>query len=63
MNAMFPIGIKLKNFNEKINVTAQLQSMFDKEFNKYFIPIKKEPFEESKKIKSKKNKTKKIKKT
>jgi hypothetical protein len=59
MKAMFPIGVKIKKFNEKINVTAQLQSIFEKEFNKYYIPLKKEPFEESKKNKVKQNKTKK----
>ena len=59
MKAMFHIGVKIKKFNERINVTAQLQSIFEKEFNKYYIPLKKEPFE-SKKNKVKQNKTKKV---
>jgi len=59
MRAMFPIGMKIKKFNEKVNISAQLQSLFDKEFNKHYIPLKKESFDE---IKNKTKKNKKIKK-
>lgn len=57
MRVMFPIGIKIKKFNNKININAQVQSIFDKEINKFYLPLTKEPFEE------KKTKRKSIKKT
>lgn len=52
---MFPIGIKIKKFNEKNNITSQLQCMIDKEINDFYnyIPLKKEPFDKSKKDESK----------
>lgn len=68
MRAMFPIGIKIKQFNNKINIIAQVQSIFDKEINKFYLPLTKKPFDEkNEKIKSikkekekgNKNKTKK----
>ena len=56
---MFPIGAKLKYFNDKNNIKSQLQiTSFDKELNEFYhnIPLKKEPFEKSKTlIKGKKN--------
>ena len=48
---MFPIGSKVKKFNDKINIKAQLQTTsFDDELNKFYhnTPLKKEPFEKSK---------------
>ena len=45
---MFPIGTKIKKFNDKIILIAQLQkSDFDTELNHFYnrIPLKKEPFE------------------
>jgi hypothetical protein len=64
MRAIFPIGIKIKKFNNKINISAQLQSIFDKEINKFYLPLSKEPFDKTKTIKKEtkeKNKSKKIK--
>lgn len=63
MRAMFPTGTKIKKFNHKLNIIAQLQSIFDKEINKYYVPLSKEPFDKTKIKKEKgkeKNKTKKI---
>ena len=59
---MFPIGTKTKCFVDKINITAQLQCVIDKEINSFYhhIPLKKESFDHSEKRKS--NITKKIKK-
>jgi hypothetical protein len=65
----FPIGTKIKNFVNKINITSQLQSITEKEYNVFYqknIPLKKEPFDGTIKDKSDtkslaKNKTKKIK--
>jgi hypothetical protein len=67
MRAIFPIGTKIKKFNNKTNIIAQLQSIFDKEINKFYLPLSKEPFDKTKIKKEKgkneiKNKTKKIKK-
>ena len=48
---MFPIGAKIKYFNDKINIKAHLQiPSFDKELDEFYhnIPLKKEPFEKSK---------------
>ena len=45
---MFPIGTKIKKFNDKIILIAQLQnSDFDKELAHFYnrIPLKKDPFE------------------
>jgi hypothetical protein len=45
---MFPIGTKIKKFNDKIILIAQLQkSDFDTELDHFYnrIPLKKEPFE------------------
>ena len=44
---MFPIGIKKKCFVDKINITAQLQCVIDKEINSFYhhIPLKKESFD------------------
>ncbi len=65
---MFPIGTKTKCFVDKINITAQLQCVIDKEINSFYhhIPLKKEPFDSDKKYenikqKRKSNITKKIK--
>ena len=47
---MFPIGTKIKKFNDKIILISQLQnSDFDKEIDDFYnrIPLKKEPFEKS----------------
>ena len=67
MRAIFPIGTKIKKFNNKINIIAQLQSIFDKEINKFYLPLSKEPFDKTKIKKENgkgngkgKNKTKKI---
>lgn len=58
MRAIFPIGTKIKKFNNKINIIAQVQSIFDKEINKFYLPLKKESFDEKPKpIKSEKAKT------
>jgi hypothetical protein len=59
---MFPVGIKTKCFNDKINISAQLQCAIDKEINSFYhrVPLKKEPFEVIEKDKPK-NITKKIK--
>jgi hypothetical protein len=57
MRIMFPVGTKTKNFDNKLNINAQLQSKFDKEFNIFHLPLKKESFE-SKTIFTPKNKTK-----
>jgi hypothetical protein len=71
MRAMFPIGIKIKKCNHKMNIIAQLQTIFDKEINKFYLPLTKEPFDnkinlelkkEKKEKKEPKNKTKKLKK-
>jgi hypothetical protein len=63
---MFPIGIKIKKYYDKINVISQLQTNIEKEINLFYniIPLKKEPFDQnkSKNKKNKKNKTKKVKK-
>ena len=71
MKIMIPIGIKKKCFVDKINITAQLQCVIDKEINSFYhhIPLKKEPFDSDKKYekyanikqKRKSNITKKIK--
>ncbi len=68
MKIMFPIGTKTKCFVDKINITAQLQCVIDKEINSFYhhIPLKKEPFDSDKKYenikqKRKSNITKKIK--
>jgi hypothetical protein len=47
MKIMFPIGTKTKCFVDKINITAQLQCVIDKEINSFYhhIPLKKEPFD------------------
>lgn len=60
---MFPIGTKTKCFVDKINITAQLQCVIDKEINTFYhhIPLKKESFDHFEKRKSN-NITKKIKK-
>ena len=45
---MFPIGTKIKKFNDKIILISQLQNPdFDTEINYFYnrIPLKKEPFE------------------
>ena len=45
---MFPIGTKIKKFNDKIFLIAQLEkSDFDTELDHFYnrIPLKKEPFE------------------
>lgn len=65
MRVMFPIGIKIKKFNNKININAQAQSIFDKEINKFYLPLTKEPFEEKRTRKSikKTKETKEIKET
>ena len=45
---MFPIGTKIKKFNDKINIISHLHiSDFDKELSQFYnrIPLKKEPFE------------------
>jgi hypothetical protein len=69
---MFPIGIKTKCFVDKINITAQLHCVIDKEIKSFYhhIPLKKEPFDNTEKYKNhdkdikkkSKNVTKKIKK-
>jgi hypothetical protein len=61
---MFPIGIKQKCFVDKINVTAQLQCIIDKEINSFYhhIPLKKESFDNPYKQRKSNNVTKKIKK-
>jgi len=64
----FPIGTKIKQFMNNINITAQLQTNIEKELNAFYkhIPLKEETFEgksnkTDKNIKNKniKNKTKK----
>jgi hypothetical protein len=65
----FPIGTKIKQFMNNINITAQLQTNIEKEINAFYkhIPLKEETFEgkpnktdkNDKKNKNKKNKTKK----
>jgi hypothetical protein len=66
MRAMFPLGTKIKKFNNKTNIIAQVQSIFDKEINKFYVPLSKDPFDKTKIKKEKgkeiKNKTKKMKK-
>ena len=70
MKIMFPIGIKTKCYVDKINITAQLQCVIDKEINSFYhnIPLKKEPFgiyekyQKYKDVKKSNNITKKIKK-
>jgi hypothetical protein len=72
MKITFPIGTKTKCFVDKINITAQLQCVIDKDIKSFYhhIPLKKEPFDnpvykkyENINIKKKsKNVTKKIKK-
>lgn len=61
---MFPIGIKKKCFVDKINITAQLQCVIDKEINSFYhhIPLKKESFDNPRKQRKSNNITKKIKK-
>jgi len=61
---MFPIGIKKKCFVDKINITAQLQCVIDKEINSFYhiIPLKKETFDNPHKQKKSNNITKKNKK-
>ena len=60
MRAMFPIGIKIKKFNHKMNIIAQVQTIFDKEINKFYLPLTKEPFDENKiKLELKKEKNEK----
>ena len=59
MRTMFPIGIKIKKFNHKTNIIAQLQTIFDKEINKFNVPLRKESFDEKIKIKTMKKKDKK----
>lgn len=63
----FPIGTKIKQFMNNINITAQLQTNIEKEINAFYkdIPLKEETFEgknkTDKRDKTKKNKTKKVK--
>jgi hypothetical protein len=63
---MFPLGTKIKKFNNKTNIIAQVQSIFDKEINKFYVPLSIDPFDKTKikkeKVKENKNKTKKMKK-
>jgi len=67
----FPIGTKIKQFMNNINITAQLQTNIEKEISAFYkhIPLKEDTFEGKNKTdkrdktdKNKKNKTKKIKK-
>jgi hypothetical protein len=69
----FPIGTKIKQFMNNINITAQLQTNIEKELNAFYkhIPLKEETFEgksnktdknKNDKNKNDKNKTKKNKK-
>ena len=53
MKIMFPIGTKTKCFVDKINITAQLQCVIDKEINSFYhhIPLKKGPFDHVEKYK------------
>jgi hypothetical protein len=64
----FPIGTKIKQFMNNINITAQLQTNIEKEINTFYkhIPLKEETFEgklnktdKNDKNKNNKNKTKK----
>ena len=65
----FPIGIKIKQFMNNVNITAQLQTNIEKEINTFYkrIPLKEETFDgkinKTNKNKSDKNKTKKQHKT
>ena len=68
----FPIGTKIKQFMNNINITAQLQTNIEKEISAFYkhIPLKEETFEgknktdkryKPDKLDKKKNKTKKVK--
>ena len=43
----FPIGTKIKQFMNNINITAQLQTNVEKEINAFYkrIPLKEETFD------------------
>ena len=64
----FPIGTKIKQFANNVNITAQLQTIIEKEINTFYkrIPLKDESFDgklnKTKTDKGDKNKTKKHKK-
>jgi len=69
MRLMLPIGIKIKKYYEKINITGQIQTNIEKEINDFYkknnpknIPLNDEPFDgKSLKKPNKINKTKKTK--
>jgi hypothetical protein len=67
MRLMLPIGIKIKNYYEKINITGQLQTNIERELNEFYknIPLNNDSFDRNEKNqkneKTQKNKTKKVK--
>jgi len=66
MRLMLPIGIKIKKYYEKINITGQIQSNIENELNKFYkktnIPLNNHSFDgKSLKKSNKTNKTKKAK--
>ena len=69
MRLMLPIGIKIKKYYEKINITGQIQTNIEKELNEFYkntpknIPLNDHSFDgKSFKKSNKINKTKKSKK-